>query len=105
MDAYSEDLRRKIVEAVQQRRMNKSEAARAISSIEPERFVFALCVCGRVFVEHIAGTPLRMGASCRAGASESSSQLGQEHNASLLHRQGAGYGSLSGSGGFDEPDG
>jgi transposase len=29
MDAYSEDLRRKIVEAVQQRRMNKSEAARA----------------------------------------------------------------------------
>jgi transposase len=29
MDAYSEDLRRKIVEAVQQGRMNKSEAARA----------------------------------------------------------------------------
>ena len=29
MEAYSEDLRRKIVEAVQQRRMNKSEAARA----------------------------------------------------------------------------
>jgi transposase len=29
MDAYSEDLRRKIVEAVQQRHMNKSEAARA----------------------------------------------------------------------------
>src|SRR5215207_6478854 len=29
MDAYSEDLRKKIVEAVQQRRMNKSEAARA----------------------------------------------------------------------------
>ena len=29
MDAYSEDLRRKIVEAVQQQRMNKSEAARA----------------------------------------------------------------------------
>jgi transposase len=29
MDAYSEDLRTKIVEAVQQRRMNKSEAARA----------------------------------------------------------------------------
>jgi transposase len=29
MDAYSEDLRRKIVEALQQRRMNKSEAARA----------------------------------------------------------------------------
>ena len=27
MEAYSEDLRRKIVEAVQQRRMNKSEAA------------------------------------------------------------------------------
>jgi transposase len=29
MDAYSEDLRRKIVEALEQRRMNKSEAARA----------------------------------------------------------------------------
>jgi transposase len=29
MDAYSEDLRRKIVQALQQRRMNKSEAARA----------------------------------------------------------------------------
>jgi transposase len=29
MDAYSVDLRRKIVEALQQRRMNKSEAARA----------------------------------------------------------------------------
>ena len=29
MDAYSEDLRRKIVEAVEHRRMNKSEAARA----------------------------------------------------------------------------
>jgi transposase len=29
MDAYSEDLRRKIVEAVEQQRMNKSEAARA----------------------------------------------------------------------------
>jgi transposase len=28
MDAYSEDLRKKIVEALQQRRMNKSEAAR-----------------------------------------------------------------------------
>ena len=29
MDAYSEDLRHKIVQALQQRRMNKSEAARA----------------------------------------------------------------------------
>jgi transposase len=29
MDAYSEDLRQKIVQALQQRRMNKSEAARA----------------------------------------------------------------------------
>ena len=29
MDAYSEDLRRKIVQAVEQRRMTKSEAARA----------------------------------------------------------------------------
>ena len=28
MDAYSEDLRKKIVQALQQRRMNKSEAAR-----------------------------------------------------------------------------
>ncbi len=31
MDAYSEDLRQKIVQALQQRRMNKSEAARAFS--------------------------------------------------------------------------
>src|SRR5215216_4944133 len=31
MDAYSEDLRHKIVQALQQRRMNKSEAARAFS--------------------------------------------------------------------------
>jgi transposase len=31
MDAYSEDLRQKILEALQQRRMNKSEAARAFS--------------------------------------------------------------------------
>ena len=31
MDAYSEDLRRKIVEAVEHRRMTKSEAARAFS--------------------------------------------------------------------------
>jgi transposase len=29
MDAYSEDLRQKIVEALERRRMNKSEAARA----------------------------------------------------------------------------
>src|SRR5918995_4231787 len=29
MDAYSEDLRKKIVEAVQERRMNQSEAAHA----------------------------------------------------------------------------
>lgn len=29
MDAHSEDLRRKLVEAVDQRRMKKSEAARA----------------------------------------------------------------------------
>jgi transposase len=31
MDAYSEDLRRKIVQAVEHRRMTKSEAARAFS--------------------------------------------------------------------------
>jgi transposase len=31
MDAYSEDLRQKIVQALQQRRMTKSEAARAFS--------------------------------------------------------------------------
>jgi hypothetical protein len=36
-----------------------------------------------VFVEHIAGTPLRMGASWRAIAPESSPRLGQEHNALL----------------------
>jgi transposase len=29
MDAYSEDLRKKIVQALRERRMNKSEAARA----------------------------------------------------------------------------
>jgi transposase len=33
MDAYSEDLRRKIVEAVEQWRMNNSEAARAFGVI------------------------------------------------------------------------
>ncbi len=32
MDAYSEDLRQKIVEAVEQRRMSKSEAARAFGA-------------------------------------------------------------------------
>src|SRR5215216_842673 len=31
MDAYSEDLRKKIVQALRERRMNKSEAARAFS--------------------------------------------------------------------------
>ena len=31
MDAYSEDLRRKIIEALERRGMNKSEAARAFS--------------------------------------------------------------------------
>ena len=31
MDAYSEDLRQKIVQALRERRMNKSEAARAFS--------------------------------------------------------------------------
>ena len=31
MDAYSEDLRKKIVQALKERRMNKSEAARAFS--------------------------------------------------------------------------
>src|SRR5215210_369641 len=31
MDAYSEDLRQKIVQALKERRMNKSEAARAFS--------------------------------------------------------------------------
>ena len=31
MDAYSEDLRKKIVQALTERRMNKSEAARAFS--------------------------------------------------------------------------
>jgi transposase len=31
MDAYSEDLRKKIVQALRKRRMNKSEAARAFS--------------------------------------------------------------------------
>ena len=39
----------------------------------------AHCVCREVFVEHIAGTPLWMGASYTAGAAESSSQLSQEN--------------------------
>ena len=45
MDAYSEDLRRKIVQGVEQRRMSKSEAARvfgvSLSSIK--RYVKAAC--------------------------------------------------------------
>ena len=45
MDAYSEDLRDKIVEAVQQRRMSKSEAARAfgVSRSSVKRYVKAVC--------------------------------------------------------------
>ncbi len=44
MDAYSEDLRRKIVEAVQERRMNQSEAARAfgVSLSSVKRYVKAV---------------------------------------------------------------
>jgi transposase len=44
MDAYSEDLRRKIVEAVEGRRMNQSEAARAfgVSLSSVKRYVKAL---------------------------------------------------------------
>jgi len=45
MDAYSEDLRQKIVEAVAQRRMSKSEAARAfgVSLSSVKRYVKAVC--------------------------------------------------------------
>jgi transposase len=45
MDAYSEDLRQKIVEAVQQRRISKSEAARAfgVSRSSVKRYVKAVC--------------------------------------------------------------
>jgi transposase len=45
MDAYSEDLRRKIVEGVEQRRMSKSEAARAfgVSLSSVKRYVKAAC--------------------------------------------------------------
>ena len=45
MDAYSEDLRRKIVEGVVQRRMNKSEAARVfgVSLSSVKRYVKAAC--------------------------------------------------------------
>lgn len=41
MDAYSEDLRRKIVEAVEERRINQSEAARAfgVSLSSVKRYV------------------------------------------------------------------
>jgi transposase len=44
MDAYSEDLRRKIVEAVEGRRMNKSEAARVfgVSLSSVKRYVKAV---------------------------------------------------------------
>jgi transposase len=44
MDAYSEDLRRKIVEGVEQRRMTKSEAARAfgVSLSSVKRYVKAV---------------------------------------------------------------
>jgi len=43
MDAYSEDLRQKIAEAVEQRRLNKSEAARAfgVSCSPVKRYVKA----------------------------------------------------------------
>ena len=45
MDAYSEDLRNKIVQAVQQRHMTKSEAARVfgVSRSSVKRYVKALC--------------------------------------------------------------
>ena len=45
MDAYSEDLRRKIVEGVEQRRMTKSEAARlfGVSLSSVKRYVKAAC--------------------------------------------------------------
>jgi transposase len=45
MDAYSEDLRQKIVEGVQQQRMSKSEAARAfgVSLSSVKRYVKAAC--------------------------------------------------------------
>jgi transposase len=45
MDAYSEDLRQKIVQAVQQRHMSKSEAARAfgVSLSSVKRYVKAAC--------------------------------------------------------------
>jgi transposase len=44
MDAYSEDLRQKIVQALQQQRMNKSEAARAfgVSLSSVKRYAKAL---------------------------------------------------------------
>jgi transposase len=45
LDAYSEDLRQKIVEAVQEHRMNQSEAARAfsVSRSSVKRYVKAVC--------------------------------------------------------------
>ena len=44
MDAYSEDLRRKVVEAVHERRMNQSEAARAfgVSRSSVKRYLKAV---------------------------------------------------------------
>jgi transposase len=45
MDAYSEDVRSKIVEAVEQRRMQKSEAAHAfsVSRSSVKRYVKDFC--------------------------------------------------------------
>jgi transposase len=45
MDTYSEDLRKKIVEGVEQRRMSKSEAARlfGVSLSSVKRYVKAAC--------------------------------------------------------------
>ena len=44
MDAYSEDLRQKIVQSVQERRMNQSEAARAfcVSRSSVKRYLNAV---------------------------------------------------------------
>jgi transposase len=45
MDAYSEDLRQKIVEAVQQRRMTKSEAARTFGVRRSSVKCYVKAVC------------------------------------------------------------
>jgi transposase len=55
IDAYSEDLRRKIVQALQQRRMNKSEAARAFGMSLSSVKRYAKLADRREYLQKVAG--------------------------------------------------